>query len=401
MKKTIIASALLSALSFNVFAVTEANINWTQLVGGSSNEDYSDVISISDGSAIMVGSTSSQDGDITTQYNGGASDALITKLDENGNVLWNILRGGSGADKFHAIAQMSDGSFVAVGESQVPMDGLSPERKEGLMVSFLDNGEVLWEKRLNSDDRIFASLEDISNIPETGEYFVTGTYYNAGKNTYYGQTMKFAGEELKSTVQEELTSNSSSPLIAVDESNTYSYFQASSGPYGDTPIGNTIVKAVDSEGEVVWEYNLDGKAVALDTTLDNGLLVTTQSQVLKLSSTGQQEWSHYYNNGKIYASTSFQDAKEIYIGDEKFHLVAGKFLGYGGPVSGLIRLLDKNGQYISAEEFQSNSSSSFNAISVDVNNDVLFTGYSDSTGGDITDPHNGGRDGLTVNYTFE
>jgi hypothetical protein len=69
----------------------------------------------SDGSITLTGATASNDGD--GRANKGGTDVWIVKLDVSGNLLWQKSYGGTGADNGRYIVPGSNGGYVVIGTS--------------------------------------------------------------------------------------------------------------------------------------------------------------------------------------------------------------------------------------------------------------------------------------------
>lgn len=86
----------------------EGSILWEK----TSDFTYDDAIPTRDGAVVLVGSTKSLSG-------GGQGNGLITKLDTDGNVLWERIHAPSEEDDFlRTILQSQDGGFIATGGAE-------------------------------------------------------------------------------------------------------------------------------------------------------------------------------------------------------------------------------------------------------------------------------------------
>ena len=70
--------------------------NWQKCLGGSSQDMPVKIIRSQDGCILMLGSSSSIDGDIASSH--GANDLWLTKTDSSGTLLWQKTYGGSNSD---------------------------------------------------------------------------------------------------------------------------------------------------------------------------------------------------------------------------------------------------------------------------------------------------------------
>lgn len=85
-------------------------IEWTRALGGSEYERAFEVLVASDGSIVVLGTSTSSDGDVSTNL--GLTDVWVVKLSPTGNTIWEHSYGGSDQDLAAQIHETSDGGFV-------------------------------------------------------------------------------------------------------------------------------------------------------------------------------------------------------------------------------------------------------------------------------------------------
>ena len=99
-----------------------------------------------DGSVVIGTNTDS------TQVDGlelnGKKDAIITKYDSKGNLIWKKLWGGSGNDTLKGYVKTPDGGFAAVGntDSEDIPEIEHKGHQDGVLVKFDKNGNIEWQK---------------------------------------------------------------------------------------------------------------------------------------------------------------------------------------------------------------------------------------------------------------
>lgn len=91
------------------------NIIWQHALGGSANDHLTSVVALSDGGFMAVGYSWSSDGDVP--YSLGGKDGWVLKLDATGNLVWSMVLGGSADDQFWKVIRTSDGGFLLGGSS--------------------------------------------------------------------------------------------------------------------------------------------------------------------------------------------------------------------------------------------------------------------------------------------
>ena len=123
---------------------------WDRVFGGSKNESFFSIKI--DGTSLYVGGYSqSYDGDIVTDNN-GREDALVLKLDTDGNFLWHQTFGGTNMDKFIEVAIDAEHNIICVGHTSSKDRDItestygSDRDKDALIVKYTPAGNVVWHR---------------------------------------------------------------------------------------------------------------------------------------------------------------------------------------------------------------------------------------------------------------
>lgn len=98
----------------------DGNLLWQKTLGGSGEEKLYNLKPSGDGSYLMAGWTLSNDGDVSD--NAGDKDAWIVSVDEEGNIAWNETYGGTEEDLAYDATPVSDGGYIFCGRLK-SMDG--------------------------------------------------------------------------------------------------------------------------------------------------------------------------------------------------------------------------------------------------------------------------------------
>ncbi|MBP3887470.1 MAG: hypothetical protein J6F30_07415 [Cellulosilyticum sp.] len=138
------------------------NQQWAKNFGGSNSDSFSDVAEMDDGSIIAVGYSHSADAGFDHK---GGNDGIIVKYNRNGNQQWVKSFGGSDWDKFIGVTKTSDGKFVAVGESESQDAGFENpylHSSHAIIAKYDLEGNRDWFKA-NLEAGIFVSVLESSN----------------------------------------------------------------------------------------------------------------------------------------------------------------------------------------------------------------------------------------------
>lgn len=135
---------------------------WTKTIGDSLDEYASDIKRLPDGNFIVAGY-----GRVNSSNN---YDALLIKIDQDGNVLWTKSYGGSNNDQFTEVEIASDG-LIAVGTT----NSFSPiGNKEVYLLKTDFNGNVHFFKTFNFGD--FSEGHSIKELYDGG-FIIAGANY--------------------------------------------------------------------------------------------------------------------------------------------------------------------------------------------------------------------------------
>ena len=118
-----------------ILKVNENGIEeWNTTFGGANFEQSGQsIVETDDNCYIVTGLTYSFSGDFS-------HDALLLKLDENGNELWNITYGTNNNEHFWDVEICSDGSYILTGFSK------NSTINNAWVVKTDSNGIIIWEK---------------------------------------------------------------------------------------------------------------------------------------------------------------------------------------------------------------------------------------------------------------
>jgi len=138
---------------------------WNQTYGGIEYDYAESIIQLADGSYIIAGQTNS--------FDANNHDLWLFKIDENGNVIWNRLHGGSNTDRGFSVQQTSDGGFVIIGMTQSYGAGMA----DCWLVKTDSNGIEEWNQTYGGNNNDWAySIQETSD----GGYIISGDTSSIG-----------------------------------------------------------------------------------------------------------------------------------------------------------------------------------------------------------------------------
>lgn len=148
------------------------------LVGGTKNDDLREIAPTADGGFIVVGTTSSKDGESVGNH--GGKDILVVKYTPGGSAgaytkAWSKVYGGSKDDEGSGIAQTLDGGYILIGTTASKDGDMTGNLGKGssIVVLKLDSaGTITWQKTIGGDNDLEGFR--IRQTPDKG-YILIGT----------------------------------------------------------------------------------------------------------------------------------------------------------------------------------------------------------------------------------
>lgn len=158
-------------------------IYWKKSFGGTYQELPQSIVQTSDGGYIIAGSSSSNDGNVTGNH--GSDDSWIVKLNSTGDLQWQKALGGTKVDDASSIIQTADGGYLAVGSTtsndgqvtgyHTPSNtgpGEAPLSYDYWAVKLSTTGNIQWQKCLGG-----SGSDEASSVIQTadGGYVIAGS----------------------------------------------------------------------------------------------------------------------------------------------------------------------------------------------------------------------------------
>jgi hypothetical protein len=132
--------------------------NWEQVLGGDQAETSMQISKINNDFIATMTSDSEPSGKRTTNRK-GLRDALVYKLDENGNIVWEKSYGTNSATGIYSSTIDANGNlyFACVSQSDIDLD--KTENSYGYadywIIKTDPNGNILWDKTVGGDSTDF------------------------------------------------------------------------------------------------------------------------------------------------------------------------------------------------------------------------------------------------------
>jgi TonB family protein len=211
-----------------------------------------------------------------------ATEAIIVKYDNDGNIVWEKSLGGNGSDNYSSVTTVSDG-VVAVGKSD----------NSAVIVKYDNNGEVVWKnKKISKDKNASSSYLSVTTVSDgivavgkSGRSAIIVKYNNNGKITWE-----------KNLEEKNVNYVYSSIKIVSDGMVVKGWSDPNEGH------GYEIIIKYDNNGKVIWKDYLNGDISI--TPLSDGLV-----RVGYLAGNDSSVIAKYDNNGKVIWEKNLSEAR--------------------------------------------------------------------------------------------
>ena len=157
------------------------SILWSKSFGGTNADKANAVIKAYDGGLLIVGSSKSNDGDVSGHHGTSTTnDGWLVKISENGDLEWQRSYGGTGEDVFKNIIYTNDGNYLIVGNTASNDGDVSGNHglTDNWIVKIDRSGNILWQKCLGG-----SQTETTGNVRLNADgsfYLIGGTNSNDG-----------------------------------------------------------------------------------------------------------------------------------------------------------------------------------------------------------------------------
>ncbi|MCS3533116.1 hypothetical protein [Chryseobacterium sp. JUb7] len=285
----------------------DGNYLWKKNIGGNNDDAALNIINSNDGGIILLSRSKSNTNSFTV--NRGNNDLWVTKLDINGNIIWNNAVAGSGDESNVQIIPVTNGYIMAVNTNSNDFDfsHAGSTGKDVWIIRLNEAGNIVWKKLLQGSlDETSAKLKKINDnnfavLVNSGS--IDGDYSGntvAGKNKGFLFKLDMDGNILMNSAIE--SSDIQQINIANDVkilSDGYIITGTENFPFTSS-VGtvydnyNAYFAKISSAGSLTWKkYHMSGSST--DGIKDEGLFAeeTSDNNYLILGNSGNPIGSAY------------------------------------------------------------------------------------------------------------
>lgn len=285
----------------------DGNYLWKKNIGGNNDDAALNIINSNDGGIILLSRSKSNTNSFTV--NRGNNDLWVTKLDINGNMIWNNAIAGSGDESNVQIIPVTNGYIMAVNTNSNDFDfsHAGSTGKDVWIIRLNEAGNIVWKKLLQGSlDETSAKLKKINDnnfavLVNSGS--IDGDYSGntvAGKNKGFLFKLDMDGNILMNSAIE------SSDIQQINFANDVKIlsdgyiitgtenfpFTSSVGTVYDNY--NAYFAKISAAGSLAWKkYHMSGSST--DGIKDEGLFAeeTSDNNYLILGNSGNPIGSAY------------------------------------------------------------------------------------------------------------
>ena len=148
---------------------SEGEKMWHKKYGGSLEDVAHSIIRTSSNGYLVLGSTLSNDGDVSSHK--GGRDAWLLSIDADGNLLWEKTIGGAGEDELYNLKSSADGNYITAGWT-FSSDGdvsFNHGDADAWIVKVNEQGDIVFEKTYGGSNQDLAF--DATPVSDGGYIF--------------------------------------------------------------------------------------------------------------------------------------------------------------------------------------------------------------------------------------
>ncbi len=399
----------------------QQNFEWGKTYGGSLHEAANAMVTTPDGGYVIVGVTMSSDGDFVGIHD-GFEDFCVMKVDSTGSLVWEKSLGGGSPDVADGIAQTLDGGFVVVGvttSTDGDVTGLHG-LQDMWVVKLSEFGNIEWEECFGGNANDYAMAVTATN--DSGCAIAGWTLSNRKSadawilkldqygNLEWDKIFERSGNDVINSIVQ--TSDNGFALAGWTSQSVGEIIEGYSHDTADF-----WVLKISNKGDLEWQKTFGGsgddKAACIIQTYDGGYAIAGYSDskdgdvfswkddtlnykdrnfwIIKLDTGGVLEWE------KVLGGSKKDQANSMIQSIDGGFVIAGQTSSYDGDIKGFhpsqnlyydndawIAKLDNYGNFLWQKAIGGSSDDKANVIIQDLNQGYTFAGSTSSYDGDVT-----------------
>ncbi|AFY82417.1 SBBP repeat-containing protein [Oscillatoria acuminata] len=385
--------------TFTMTAIGE--IQWIQQIGTASFDDSREVAADKWGNVYITGYTLGSLGGT----NAGNHDAILTKYDTNGNLLWTRQLGTPEVDVAFGVATDSVGNVYITGQTAGALEGTNAGNDDAFVTKYDTNGDLLWTRQLGTpgvdiaygvatdhDDNFYITGYTTGSLasPNAGEYDAFIAKYDSNGNQLWSQQL--------GSLQTDIARG-----VAIDGGGNVYISGRTTGSLDGNNAGNfdAFFAKYDRDGNLVWIRQLGtsgwDQSPGISTDKNGNIYITGYTTgnlegvnagtrdifVTKYDPSGNLLWTEQLGTSSLdYSYGSATDsAGNVYITGHTTGSLEGENSG-GYDVFAI--KLDSNGNQVWIQQFGTSAIDYSRGIATDPAGNIYITGSTQGSFGQTT-----------------
>ncbi len=218
---------------------------WSKSYGTSSAERGNAVVQLEDESYLIVGYS----------VTGGATstDEYLIRIDKDGNEIWSQINDYAFKDQAVDIKRTSD-NHVVVLTASTATNGLELDM---ILTKFDDEGNVVWQKNLGSTPEVFISYEII--ITSDNQFLVGANASAEGSDPFDTDLMIIKLDEAGETLwSRTLSSENRENFKSIIETTENDFLILGDGTTCSGSLSDIYITKINADGDLKWQKSYGG-----------------------------------------------------------------------------------------------------------------------------------------------
>ncbi len=297
--------------------ITGTKADYYRYFGGTGVDSFRSVCGCKDGGFAAICLSESYNGDFEGTSKDWSIHSAIVKYDASGKLVWKYVAGGNGLLSLEDIAELEDGTLVAVGSTAATDTSapLNSELTSSIVIRMDKNGKCMWSYSFPGDKEQSGDFADCVAATPDGGFVVggkaatTGGFFS-GENANSAYIFKFdknCNIKWRRTLSGS-KSNTFDGVSVAENGDIYATCVTTStdGDFaalikGKGTAKNTVLVKLDKNGKLEWSKNLDGSGnsefKSVCATEDGGCVVAGSYTISKKA---DGIYSHSYGKSDCY-----------------------------------------------------------------------------------------------------
>jgi len=261
-------------------------VMWDQTYGGPDEDDGNAVQQTDDGGYIIVGRTRS--------YSNGKTDVWLIKTDEKGNKLWDTTFGYSDFDSGSEVRQTRDGCYVIIGSGNQSGGG----RGEALLIKVDSDGNKVWARSFGEKGHNYA--DEIQQTSDDG-FIIIGSSWISGETNSYDMWLIKTDKDGNLMWDKKFDGAGSDHGWSIGQTLDGGFIITGETYQSHGSDDNIWLVKTDENGNTQWENTFEGRGYSSQQTSDGGFIIAgatmnstitdfSNGLLMKTDSGGNLEW---------------------------------------------------------------------------------------------------------------